>query len=128
MTGMEVTLEQVGTTIEFLGCTLQDPTGDCPIAVRNPLSKNSTSTPQQTLKMLSPLAPNTQSALKSMVPNDVKKSQHLRMTHTAVLRNLQGYVDLYKAMGYPAAWWEPLFCKCCQKWGLPTSLARDPAE
>ena len=103
LTGMGVTLEQVGASIDFLECTLSHPLGDCPIAVRNLMSCESKSTPCQLRKMLSPLAPNAQGALVSMILNDVKKSQHLRLTHQAVLSNLQTYRQLYTAMRYPRA-------------------------
>ena len=118
LTGMEVTLEQVAQEIEFLDCTLRNPLGDCPISVRNLLSRESKSTPAQVRKMLSPMAPNAKTALTSMIPNDVKKCQHLRVTNTAVHRNLQAYKALYTEMGYPRAWWEPNFRKCALKWGL----------
>ena len=75
--------------------------------------------------MLSPLAPNTQGALISMVPNDVKKSQHLKLTPSAVTSNLQTYTKLYGAMQYPRAWWEPTFRKCFLKWGLPLASDTD---
>ena len=84
LTGMGVTLEQVDTEINFLECTLRDPLGDCPIAVRDLMSKESKSTLCQIRKILSPVAPNTQGALISMVPNDVKKSQHLKLTPSTV--------------------------------------------
>ena len=65
--------------------------------------------------MLDALAPNTQLALKSMVPKDVKKSQHLS-TKQAVQCNLQVYKKLYETMGYTSTWWESL------KWGLPMEV------
>ena len=53
-----------------------------------------------------------------MVPNDVKKSQHLRLTPQAVQVNMRTYRRLYTTMQYPRTWWEPTFRKCCLKWGL----------
>ena len=119
MTGMDVTLEQASRSIEFLECTLNDPSGDCCVSVKNLLSCDTKSTPSQTRKMLSTMARNAPSALQSMVPNDVKECQHLRLTPSGVRKNLKTCQALYKAMGYLQAWWEPLFRKCCLKWGLP---------
>ena len=124
LAAMNVTVEHVGKEIDFLECTLRHPLDTCPIAVRDLLSMESKSTPCQVRKMLSALAPNTQGALVSMAPNDVKKSQHLRLTPEAVKSNLKNYSELYQAMEYPHAWWEPTFRKCCLKWGLPVGDER----
>ena len=128
LTAMNVTVEQVGREIDFLECTLRNPLGSCPIAVRDLLSMQSKSTPCQVRKMLSALAPSTQGALVSMVPNAVKKSQHLRLTPEAVRSNLKNYSALYQAMEYPRAWWEPTFRKCCLKWGLLVGDEREVGQ
>ena len=67
-------------------------------------------------------------ALVSMVPNDVKQSQHLRLTPEAVQSNLKNYLALYQAMEYPRARWEPTFRKCCLKWGLLVGDEREVGQ
>ena len=64
------------------------------MAVRDMMSTESKSTLCELRTMLNPLAPNAKGALVSMVPNGVKKSQHLRLTPTAVLSNLHTFLQL----------------------------------
>ena len=64
--------------------------------------------------MLSPMALKVQSALASMIPNNIEKCQHLRVTQAAMTQNLKAYKQLYTAMRYPKAWWEPHFRKCTE--------------
>ena len=128
LTAIYVTVEQVGREIDFLECTLRHPLGSCPIAVRDLLSMQSKSTPCQVRKMLSALALTTPGPLVPMVPNDVQKSQHLRLTPEAVQSNLKNYSALYQAMECPRAWWEPTFRKCCLKWGLPVGDEREVGQ
>ena len=74
LTGMEVILEQVADEIGFVECTLGNPLGDCPISVRDLLSRESKSTPAQVRKKLSPMAPIAKPALTSIIPDDVKQA------------------------------------------------------
>jgi len=115
--GIEVQFEQSGPEIGFLEAQLSVVATLGPISTKTPNLDPASKAPLTVDKWLDCFAPNTPGMLCSMVPNCVKKVQHLRLNHEAVYK---GFVCLILclALRYPTNSWRPPLVKCADKWGL----------
>ena len=110
-----VAVAHLRTEIDFLEGTLADPLGAAPIAVRD---RTHLPLPHAKAGKVSISSPQRACNAQSMVPNDARKSQQLRVTQ-AVQRTLRVHRRLYAEMWYPEVWREPTFRGWCLKWGPP---------
>ena len=84
LTGMQVTREQVGTTIRFLECQLSDPASTHPITMPDFLAvDDKPSSPSYVRKPIDGGALNWPSMVASLVPNMVKKGFHYRLSRVS---------------------------------------------
>ena len=117
---MSVTLEQWGTTIDYLESNLADVHGPQPLHTKTIQwdSPPGVSTPPRISKLIDPTAPNARDMVTTLVPNEVKKSAWYRLSPAAATENLSSLVHLLTTKKYPNTWWANTLRKSAGKWGL----------
>ena len=117
LTGMQITLEQVGTTIRFLECQLSDPASAHPITLPDFLAVDEKpSSPSYVRKLIDGGAVNWPSMVASLVPNMVKKGFHYRLARVSLEMNLQRVYDFLRTKYGAVASWTSLFRQHKNKW------------
>ena len=117
LTGMQITLEQVGTTIRFFECQLSSPTSAHPIALPNFLAVDEKpSSPSYVRKLIDGGALNWPSMVASLVPNMVKKGFHYCLSRASLELNLQRIYDFMRTKYGVVASWTSLFRQHKNKW------------
>ena len=115
--GLTVQFEQTNTTLSFLEAELTSTAYWGPISTKTPTLRSTAKTPASIEKWLDPWALNADSMLRSMVPNCVKKVQHLRLCPAAVHKSFATLV-LCLALEYETNWWKNSLFLGARKWGL----------
>ena len=117
LTGVRITLEQVGTTIRFLECQLSTTASAHPIALPNFLAVDEKpSSPSYVRKVIDGGALNWQSMLASVVPNRVKKGFHYCLSRASIELNLRRIYDFMRTKYGVLASWTSLFTQHKNKW------------
>ena len=110
ISGMELTVEGSGHSLDFLECTLSLPNGTPSVSMKRPVFQGyaGMSSPPSPAKLLDVFSPNTPRMLRSLVPNLVKKAAHYRLpaTGTSFAHNISIIARTFLAKGYPVCWWK----------------------
>ena len=106
-----VRFEQSDTSIGFLEAQLSCSAPWRPISCKTPTLLNSDKVPGSLDRWLDPLAQNAKAMLKSMIPNCVKKIQHLRLNTLAAFKSFV-CLTLCLRLKYPQTWWKKSLVMC----------------
>ena len=110
ISGMELTVEGAGQSLDFLECTLSISEGIPGVSLKQPVFSGyaGMSSPTSPAKLLDVFSPNTPRMLRSLVPNLVKKAAHYRLpaTGTQFAHNISTIARTFLAKGYPINWWK----------------------